>query len=204
MHRILEARPPRLGLPAAPYVTALLLALLLQLVPGWQSALVYSRAAIAHGEYWRLLTGHFVHFGWPHFIADAGLLLLLSCTLGQERPRVSWPALTVFPVLISVLLYWTDAQLVRYAGLSAVNLGLILYFVLCGWQRGQRDWFWPGVVALYVAELGLEAAQGGHGGGLIAFNDPSVRVATGAHLIAAGLAFLAWLATRRNSPNHRA
>jgi rhomboid family GlyGly-CTERM serine protease len=199
MHRHLAARSPHLGPPPAAYVAALLFAFLIQLVPAWQPALLYSRSAIADGHYWRLWTGHFVHFGWPHFIADAGLLLLLGCTLGRERPRAAWPALTALPVLISLVLFWADPQLDRYAGLSALNLGLLLYFALHGWDRGQRDWFWPGIIGLYAVELGFEAVRGGHGGGFIAFSDPSVRVATGAHLIAAGWAFVAWLATRGRS-----
>ena len=39
-------------------------------VPAIRPALVYNRSAIAQGELWRIWTGHVVHFGWPHGLAD--------------------------------------------------------------------------------------------------------------------------------------
>lgn len=181
-----------IGRPPWCYIAAAFLALAVQLRPEWRGALLYERAALADGEWWRVWTGHVVHFGWPHLAADAGLLLLVGWTLGREFPRASWLGLLLLPPFISAALYWFDPEMQRYAGLSAVNLGLLLLLAARGWQSGRRDWFAPAIVVLYVAELAYEIHLGGRGGGFIAFDDPDVRVATSAHLAAAAYAVLAW------------
>ena len=104
------------------------------------------------------------------------------------------------PPFISGVLLWLDPGLARYAGLSAVDLGLLLFFAAKGWQRDWTDWFWPAVLVIYVAEVVLESAHDGRGGGMIAFDDPTVKVATSAHLAAAAYALLAWAAGRMFRP----
>ena len=167
-------------------------ALVVQLQPAWREALIYDRAALQHGEWWRIWTGHIVHFGWPHFIADGGLLAILGLTLGREFPRDSVLGFLLMPPVIAAVLYWLDPTMTRYAGLSAVNLGLLLLLAARGWTGNWRDWFWPAIVVIYVVELTYEIVKGGHGGGFIEFDDPGVKVATSAHLAAVAYALCAW------------
>lgn len=173
-----------------------LAALVIQLNPAWRTGLIYERAAIGDGEIWRLWTGHLVHFGWAHCVADAGLLLILGYALGRDHGRFSRIAFVAMPGFISLVLYAFEPTMERYAGLSALDLGMLLYLAFCGWQRNWRDWFWPAILAVYVIELGLEIARGGEGGGAIRFDDPSVRVATSAHLAGAVYAVIAWIVAR--------
>jgi hypothetical protein len=107
-------------------------ALVIQLNPAWRDPLLYERLPLARGEIWRAWTGHFVHFGWPHFIADTGLFLLLGWLLQARHPRFSALALALLPVFISAVLYWFDPAMTRYGGLSALNLGLLLYLAAPG------------------------------------------------------------------------
>ena len=93
---------------------------------------------------------------------------------------------------ISAVIYGLDPTMNRYGGLSAVNLGLLLYLALQGWRRDWTDWFWPAVLLIYVGEVVFEIVQGGRGGGMIRFDDASVRVATRAHIASAAYALLAW------------
>jgi rhomboid family GlyGly-CTERM serine protease len=173
-----------------------LAATITQLNGAWRDLLVYDRNAITHGEWWRLWTGHLIHFGWPHFIADVGLFLILGRLLEWQHPWLSRFALVTMPVVISVTVYWFDPMMTRYGGLSAVNLGLLLFLACKGWQKSWIDWFWPAVLAIYIGEIVLEATKGhGHGGGMIQFDDPSVRVATVAHIAGAIFGVLAWLGT---------
>lgn len=171
-------------------------ALVVQLNPPWRIILLYDRTALAGGEFWRIWTGHLVHFGWPHFLADTGLWLILGWLLETRHPLFSRLALVGLPAFISAVLYWFDPEMARYGGLSAVNLGLLLFLALQGWQRNWADWFWPAVLVIYVGEVVFEIVQGGRGGGLIRFDDPAIRVATSAHLASAGYALLAWLVAR--------
>jgi rhomboid family GlyGly-CTERM serine protease len=186
----------RLGWPPPAYLVTAALAWLIQLNPAWREVLIYERGAVGGGEIWRWWTGHLVHFGWPHFLADTGLLLLIGWALGRQFPRASLLGLLLQPVLITAVIFWWDPTMTRYAGLSAVNLGLLLLLAARGWQGNPRDWLWPAIVVLYVAELGFEITRGGQGGGFIVFDDPDVKVATRAHLAAAGYALLAWGWTR--------
>lgn len=186
----------RLGTPPWFYLAAALAALLIQLVPAWRDGLIYERSALAAGEWWRAWSGHLVHFGWPHFFADTGLLLLIGWTLGREFPRASWLGLLLMPPFISAAIFAADPEMQRYAGLSAVNLGLLLLLAARGWKGNLRDWFWPAIVVIYVVELAYEIHRGGRGGGFIVFDDPDVKVATSAHLAAAAYAAIAWLVAR--------
>jgi len=174
-------------------------AFVIQLNPAWREALLYERGAIGAGAWWRLWTGHLVHFGWPHFLADTGLLLLLGWVFGARHPRASWLGFLLMPPFIAAALYGFDPAMTRYGGLSAVDLGLLLLFAVQRWERKWTDWFWPAVLLIYVGEIILEIASGGQGGGMIRFDDPTVRVATSAHLAAAAYALLAWILTRRRT-----
>jgi rhomboid family GlyGly-CTERM serine protease len=171
-------------------------AIVIQLHPGWRAALIYDRGAIANGEWWRIWTGHLVHFGWPHFIADAGLFIILGRLVEWEYPWLTRFALVAMPAVIAGTLYWLDPGMTRYAGLSAVNLGFLVFLACKGWQKNWVDWFWPAVLAIYGAEIILEATWGhGHGGGMIQFDDGSIRVATVAHVPGAIFGvLLAWCA----------
>jgi len=171
-------------------------ALVIQLNPAWRSALLYDRTALAGGEFWRVWTGLIVHFGWPHFVADTGLWLILGWLLERRHPVFSRLALVAMPAFVSAVLWWFDPEMARYGGLSAVNLGLLLFLALQGWQRNWADWFWPAVLVIYVGEVIFEIVQGGQGGGMIRFDDPSIRVATSAHLASAGYAVVAWIIVR--------
>ncbi len=164
-----------------------------QFNPGWRDSLLCDRDAILAGEWWRIWTGHLVHFGWPHFVADGGLFLILGRLLERPHPVISRLALVVMPLVICVTIDWLDPEMVRYGGLSAINFGLLLFLAANGWQKNWVDWFWPAVLAIYVGEVILETVYGhGHGGGMIQFDDPSIRVGTAAHIGGGAYGILAW------------
>ena len=165
--------------------------MIIQLNPAWRPSLLYDRAALAQGELWRVWTGHFVHFGWPHFLIDTGLLAILGWLVEKHHPWFTRLGLVLLPVFISTSIYVFEPAMIRYGGLSAVNLGLLVYAAVQGWRRDWTDWFWPAILLAYVGELLFEYFRGGQGGGAIRFDDPSIRVATGAHLASAAYALLA-------------
>lgn len=85
---------------------------------------VLERGALAHGEVWRLWTGHLVHFTSAHFLLDVGAGALLLCVL---RSRVA--ALLLPPVVgLGVLALRPD--LTSYAGLSGVLHGLTVLLAI--------------------------------------------------------------------------
>jgi rhomboid family GlyGly-CTERM serine protease len=168
-------------------------AVVVQFNPGWRDSLLCDRDAILAGQWWRIWTGHLVHFGWPHFVADGGLFIILGRLLERPHPVISRLALVVMPLVICVTIDWLDPEMVRYGGLSAVNFGLLLFLAAHGWQKNWVDWFWPAVLAIYVGEVILETVYGhGHGGGMIQFDDPSIRVGTAAHIGGGAYGIFAW------------
>jgi rhomboid family GlyGly-CTERM serine protease len=170
----------------------------IQLNTGWRDALIYDRAAIATGQVWRIWTGHMVHFGWPHFLADTGLFLLLGRVLEREHPIASRIALALMPLAIAFGIYVFDPAMPRYAGLSGMNVGLLVFLACKGWQKSWTDWFWPAVLGIHALEVVLETTQKhGVGGAMIPFDDPSVHVATSAHIAGASFGLVLWLSTLR-------
>ena len=124
-------------------------AVVIQFNPGWRGWLLCDWDAIAAGEWWRIWTGHLVHFGWPHFVADAGLFLILGRLLERQHPVISRLALFVMPVVILAAIRWLDPAMIRYdfprrTGL-AEELGRL---VLAGrprnlrWRGDSRDCLW--------------------------------------------------------------
>jgi len=53
------------------FLVVTLAAVVIQFNGAWRPLLIYDRTAVMQGEWWRIWTGHLVHFGWPHFVCDA-------------------------------------------------------------------------------------------------------------------------------------
>jgi rhomboid family GlyGly-CTERM serine protease len=183
--RLFSTKPPLL------YVAGAAFSLLVQCIPAWREALIYDRAALADGQLWRVWTGHWVHFGWAHFVPDTGLFLIVGWLLEERHRFFARLAFFLMPAVISATLYFLDPAMTRYGGLSAVDLGLLLYLAAQGWQRNWSDWFWPAVIGIYILEVVLQAWHGGQGGGAIRFDEPSIRIATSAHVAGTVYALLA-------------
>src|ERR1700756_2799400 len=85
----------------------------------------YDRAAVAAGQWWRLLSGNLVHLGWWHLLFNV-LSLVLLVLLCPER--LSWGEWLRRVVLIgtgmSLCLYFLAPGLQDYVGLSGLVYGL--------------------------------------------------------------------------------
>src|SRR5690606_21249305 len=81
-------------LPSASLVWAIgfaTLLVLLQLLPEpLHRSLWYDRADIAAGQWWRLLTGNFVHLGWSHLWLNVGALVIGTWIFYPARTPVAW------------------------------------------------------------------------------------------------------------------
>ena len=160
--------------------------------PEARAALVYHRDAITHGEVWRVWTGHLVHFGWPHYLADGALFILIGWFFERDNRWLGRLSLVLLPVAVCAALYWFDPGMIIYGGLSGVNVGLLVFLACRGWQRDWKDWFWPAILGIHVAEVFWEIHNHGTGGGAIRFDDPSIRVATIAHIGGVVYGVIAW------------
>jgi len=134
-------------------------ALLFDAVSSW---LIYDRGLIFNGQLWRLWSGHVVHFGLSHFTWN--LAVFLPSGIWLER---LWPALTrcfyaLSPLIISAALLLLDPTLTRYAGLSGIATGMLV-FLAClqlGRRKEEPAWFWISVLALVGIKIGVELFTG--------------------------------------------
>jgi len=127
--------------------------------PAWVAALRYERAAIAGGEWWRLLSGHWVHLGTAHLLADAAGLVLLWALYARELTPGQWClVLACSTAAIDAGLWWGEPALQWYVGISGLLHGAWAAGALCAALRGQRQgWI---MLAALAGKLVLEQRSG--------------------------------------------
>lgn len=106
----------------------------------------FDRQAILQGQWWRLLTAHYLHLGWIHTALNGGGLLLLA----WMQPRGPWYAWLMFyclsAIFISVMLL-QSTQVNLYVGASGVLHGLfILVAYFSAWLEPWRRYLLMAVV----------------------------------------------------------
>jgi rhomboid family GlyGly-CTERM serine protease len=114
----------------------------------------YDRAAILHGEVWRLITGHFVHWSWSHLAWD----LLAFVVLGAicMRRRALFVAVVLATALVvSLFLLLCCPEVAQYRGLSAIDSALWMWAVFIVGER--RVWLALTLLSLFVAKLMIES-----------------------------------------------
>lgn len=85
------------------------------------SYLAYNRDAITKGDYWRLITGHFIHLNHMHLLLNmlgVGMVLMLF-----DHLLAIWQWIVVLlasALIISLLIYLNLPQVQAYVGLSGV------------------------------------------------------------------------------------
>jgi rhomboid family GlyGly-CTERM serine protease len=140
------------------------LAVLVASVPGAEAALVFDRGALAGGESWRLITGHWVHWSANHLVWDVGTFVALGAAC-EMRSRRRFAACVLGSALaISAAVFFLLPEIDRYGGLSGVDCAL---FALLGaelWREQRRTDRRGLAVALGVAlalKVGFEWLTGG-------------------------------------------
>lgn len=146
------------------YAAGLLLCLALLLAPlaGGEALTLlwrYERAAMAEGQWWRLVSAHFVHMDAGHALLNcAGLALLWALFARSWRPG-QWLFALVFTMVTIDLGFWfVSTELQWYVGASALLHGAFA----CGcmaliFQRDRLGWI---ALVVLVAKLVWEQWQG--------------------------------------------
>lgn len=121
-------------------------------------ALVFDRTLIASGQWWRLLTGTWVHFVPGALFWNLAVLIPAGGWAEWLAPaRTRWLYL-VAPVFIGAVLYFSVPTLDRYAGLSGVATGMIIMLAMTQLRLGEQDrWFWRAAIALVALKVAVEA-----------------------------------------------
>ncbi len=158
----------------------------------WTAALRYERLALHGGEWWRLISAHWVHLGARHLWLDsAGLALLWALYARELRPGHWGLVLIGATAAIDAGLWWAQPQVQWYVGLSGLLHGAWAAGAgAVGLRRGRWGWL---MLALLALKLGLEQRGGAS---LVVSQFPVVTIA---HVYGAlgGLAALGALALAR-------
>jgi rhomboid family GlyGly-CTERM serine protease len=94
-------------------------------------ALIYNRDLVMSGEYWRLITGHFLHSNANHFMLNAAAVLLLWALHGHYYdPTNYFITFLTSAVVCGLGVYWFSADIALYVGLSGVLHGFFVWGAL--------------------------------------------------------------------------
>jgi rhomboid family GlyGly-CTERM serine protease len=176
--------------PLATVLALVAMSLLVQCSPAAQAALEFNRAAIAAGQWWRLLTGNFVHYGWLHLAANVGAFAVLGWLAVGRASRAVWVVpLSAVAVGLGIQL-WAGGT-ATYRGVSGVDCALLAWLLVTtafqdgGWKAVA----WLGALLLVAAKSVYEAVTGQVL--LPTSAPPGVEVVNITHVVGLGIGALA-------------
>lgn len=90
--------------------------------------LVYNRDLISQGEFWRIITGHFLHTNGYHLLLNLSAIILLWALHGQFYRYLNYTSLFFISALTTSFgLYVFSPDLQQYVGLSGVLHGVFVF-----------------------------------------------------------------------------
>lgn len=107
-----------------------LLIILQGLGEGSIALLRYNNSIVQTGEWWRLITGNFIHLSWAHLMMNlAGLWILISMFHQIIKPIIL-PACLLLGLGVSLGLLFFNPDVTWYVGLSGILHGFVVMGLL--------------------------------------------------------------------------
>lgn len=123
-------------------------------------AMVYDRAAVADGEFWRLLSGALVHLTGEHLALNLVGLALIWGLFGFRMGSGSWLFVAAFSAVMgSAAGYWLDPEVLYSVGASGLLHGLLAAGCLAEVGVGGRLGY--AILAILIAKIATEQFAGG-------------------------------------------
>jgi len=145
----------------------------------WQPDFIYVKNSVNHGEWWRVITGQFVHTNWPHFALNIGSLILFAL-LFYNTIRVTTFTISLFLLVLSIglCIHLFEPRIHWYAGLSGAIYGLYIIGAHTAYRAGDK------LVGSAVSILVIGKAVYDHWAGPLQNNAELIgaRVVTESHL----------------------
>lgn len=143
-----------------------LVVIVTEIFPPLTNAIEYQQAAIAEGQAWRLITGHFTHWNFDHLFWDLSAFVGLAFVCLKRSIARTLVCILGSSLAISVGLWFYQPEIITYRGLSGIDSALFVLLAV-GVLRdacAERDWL-LGTAALlglggFVTKLGFEVLTG--------------------------------------------
>jgi rhomboid family GlyGly-CTERM serine protease len=143
-----------------PFLLFVVPATLAWLIPAAQGSGLYGRPAILHGEWWRLWTGHWVHFSASHLAWNLAVVLGAGAWLERRHQGLLFGFTLLAAPLISLTLLLGEPAMQTYGGLSGLATGVVVLLALTELGRRGRDGaWWRGLLILVAAKITFDATQ---------------------------------------------
>jgi rhomboid family GlyGly-CTERM serine protease len=124
-----------------------------------RNTLQYERIALAHGQWWRLLSGHLVHLGWRHALLNCAGLTLLWMLFAREFPPRRWLWIALLAAAsIDAGLWLLQPTVDWYLGASGVLHGAWAAGACAMYRRG--DGSGAALLLLLIVKLVYEQQSG--------------------------------------------
>jgi rhomboid family GlyGly-CTERM serine protease len=124
-----------------------------------QAALRYDRAGLLAGQWWRLLSGHFIHLGFEHALLDVAGLILMWALFARDYSIRAWLLIVTLSVVgVDAGLWLFSSTTQWYVGSSGMLHGVLAAGTCAHLRRRDPD---GGVLALFlVGKLVYEQSRG--------------------------------------------
>ena len=177
-------------LPVASLSLAVILVILHLLRAELAPWLEFDRSAIYQGQWWRILTGHFLHTNSWHLVMNLGGLALIILLHGMYyRPIQLWLHLLLGSTLIGLAVLFWSPQITIYVGLSGWLHALLVSGCCIDIQRQ-----WSSGWLILAAVFGKVIWEQWQGASQDVVTLIEAEVATDAHLYGAVVGLLLYAA----------
>jgi rhomboid family GlyGly-CTERM serine protease len=170
-------------------------AVVVAFAPARHDLLLLDREALATGQFWRLWSGHWLHFSASHLVWNLVVLLTAGTCLERLRPGLLLRHVVIAAPLIGVAIMIFEPALRSYGGLSglatAVTVLLSLHHLRLATPARP---IWIGVLALVAAKSVHDALF--PGSLLVDYTHAAIQPSVTAHLAGAVVAMLSDGVTR--------
>lgn len=123
-------------------------------------ALRYERDGVLAGEWWRLLTGHFVHGGRAHLLLNMAGLGLIAGLFPRDYTMRQWLIVgcaSIAAIDLGFVLF--EPQLTWYVGLSGLLHGVLAAGAV-SWWRHESKLLAGSLTAVLIGKLSWEQWRG--------------------------------------------
>jgi rhomboid family GlyGly-CTERM serine protease len=127
--------------------------------PAARDAMSYQRAALSDGQWWRLLTAHFVHLDFEHAALNSLGVVLMWALFARDYRPLGWLAIyLVASLVVSAGLWFFSPRVEWYVGASGALHGVMTAGTLAHLRRGDLDGW---ILAVFIVlKLGYEQLAG--------------------------------------------